>query len=152
MDEAIKNLESWTDEATKQILQNIINKKRKFDKKRNTHLIIMWLTVIVFFVYFLFLYKVIILPYSYSFAAIFSAFVNHSANPFFLVFSFGLFGYMNVLKKKVDKLEDEFHALRCEIVDKSTDLWKKDEAWEKRHLVFKLMKEKYDINLYHENK
>lgn len=59
---------------------------------------------------------------------------------------------MNVIRQKVDKLEEEFHALRCEIIDKSTDLWNTDEAWRNRHLVFRMMKEQYGINLYHENK
>ena len=151
MEDAIKNLEPWTDEATKQMLQNVVKRKRKFDKYERLHFTVLWLTVIAFFLYAWYLYKTIYVLYSYSASVMFSAYVSDSNNVWFLFISFGLFGYMNVLKKKVDKYEEEYHALRCEIIDKSSDLWQ-GEGWEKRHIVFKLMKEKYDINLYHENK
>jgi hypothetical protein len=59
---------------------------------------------------------------------------------------------MNIFREKKEKAEKEFHALRCEIIDKSKDLWKKEESWTSRHLVFEMMKKTFDINLYHENK
>ncbi|MEW8986220.1 MAG: DUF2663 family protein, partial [Bacillus sp. (in: firmicutes)] len=62
------------------------------------------------------------------------------------------YGLMNLFRNKRDKAEKEFHALRCEIIDKSKDLWRKEEAWSNRHLVFEMMKKNYDINLFHENK
>ena len=52
----------------------------------------------------------------------------------------------------MDKAEKEFHALRCEIVDRSKDLWKREEVWRERHKIFNVLKENYGINLYHENK
>ena len=64
----------------------------------------------------------------------------------------GLFGLMNVFRQKRDKAEKEFHLLRCEIIDKSKDLWGKEDQWKNRHIVFEMMKKNYDINLYHENK
>ena len=36
--------------------------------------------------------------------------------------------------------------IKVQIIGEST------EAWQKRHIVFELLKRKYDINLYHENK
>ena len=151
MEDSIKNLDHWTDDATKQMLQNVIKRKRKFDKYEKRHLHIMWTVIIVFSFYAFFLYKMIIEPNSYSAVSIFSAFVTNPYNGYFLILAFGLLGYLNVLKKKVDKYEKEYHALRSEIIDKSPDLWK-GEGWEKRHIVFEMMKNKYDINLYHENK
>ena len=59
---------------------------------------------------------------------------------------------MLILKKKMDKAEKEFHALRCEIVDRSKDFWKREEVWRERHKIFNVLKENYGINLYHENK
>ncbi|WP_062356251.1 YpbF family protein [Bacillus kwashiorkori] len=152
MDEIIKNLNDWTDEATKQMLQSVVKKKRKFDKLKIRHLLVMWITMFFALMFSYYLYKTVYLPYSYSFAAMFSAFVNNSYNGVLLVFIISLYGFMNVLKQKVDKIEGEFHALRCEIIDKSKDLWKSDEAWRKRHEVFYLLKNHYDINLFHENK
>ncbi|MFK4997736.1 DUF2663 family protein [Bacillus sp. N9] len=45
----------------------------------------------------------------------------------------------------------EFHNLRCEIIDKSKDLWK-EERWRSRHTIYAHLKKQYDINLYHESK
>lgn len=69
-----------------------------------------------------------------------------------LIFIIGLYGFMNLIRGKRDKAEKEFHALRCEIIDKSKDLWKKEDEWKNRHIVFEMMKENFDINLFHENK
>lgn len=152
MEAPIKMLEEWTDPATKQMLNKVVERKRKFDKFTFRHLLVMWATIFMAFIYIYFLYKTIAVPYSYSFAAMFSAFVGESKNLYALVLIVGLYGLMNLLKEKKEKAEKEFHALRCEIIDKSKDLWKHEEAWKKRHTVFEMMKKNYDINLYHENK
>lgn len=152
MESSIIMLDERTDQATKQMLQKVIERKRKFDDLKSKHLIIMWSTVFSSFVYFYYLYLSIAIPYSYSFASMFSAFVGNSINFYCLIVIIGLFGFMNLLREKREKAEKEFHALRCEIIDKSKDLWKKEEAWNYRHLVFEMMKKNYDINLYHENK
>jgi len=152
MDEPIKNLESWTDLATKQFLQNIVNKKQKFDRYKKYHLTIMWTTIFLGAAFIMYSYYFYFVPYSHSFFEMFSNFVDEFFNMVFFLIVISAFGFMNVLKKKMDKYEDEYHALRRELVDKSKDLWKSQEAWSKRHLVFQMMKEKYDINLYHENK
>ncbi|MDA7025673.1 DUF2663 family protein [Bacillus sp. CLL-7-23] len=55
-------------------------------------------------------------------------------------------------KKKEEKAEGEFHKLRCEIIQKSTDLWPYPKEWKSREAIFKLMKQQYDINLYFESK
>jgi hypothetical protein len=69
-----------------------------------------------------------------------------------LAAAIGLYGYMVLIKKKLDKAEKEFQLLRCEIINKSKQLWEKEEEWKNRHKVFEMMKKNYDINLYHENK
>lgn len=152
MDKLISQLDFKTDFAVKVMLQNVVNRKRKYDKYYKKHLYVMWATMICAAVYILFVYFTVTLPYSYSFYKMFSAFVNNSFHIFAIIFLFGLYGYMNVLGEKRDKAEKEFHALRCEIVAKSRDLWHMDEAWPERHEVFEMMLKNYDINLYHENK
>ena len=151
MDETIQTLE-YTDQATKKMLQKVIERKQKYDRLQFRHLIVMWTTIFLSFLYFYFLYKTVAIPYSYSFYAMFSAYVNESIHLYALVVIVGLFGFMNLLRQKRDKAEKEFHALRCEIIDKSTDLWGDKEAWKNRHLVFEKIKKEYDINLFHENK
>ena len=152
METSIIMLDERTDPATKQMLQKVVEKKRKYEALKSRHLLVMWAAVVCAFFYFYYLYKTIMVPYSYSFASMFSSFVDHSINFYALVLIVGLYGFMNLLKEKRDKAEKEYHALRCEIIDKSKDLWKKEEAWNNRHLVFEMMKKNFDINLFHENK
>ena len=151
MDSPILLLEH-TDQATKQMLENVRKRKEKFDKSKNLHTLFIWATITTTSIYFAYLYFTIAKLYSYSFAAMFSAFVNDSNNFTFLVVTVGLYGFMNVLRQKKEKKEKEYHELRCEIVDRSKDLWKKEVEWKNRHIVFEIMKKNYDINLYHEKK
>jgi hypothetical protein len=151
LDSPILLLEN-TDKATKQMLENVRKRKEKFDKSKRLHTLFIWATITTSSIYFAYLYITIAKLYSYSFAAMFSAFVNDSNNLTFLVLTVGLYGFMNVLKQKMDKKEKEFHELRCEIVARSKDLWKKEEEWKNRHVIFEMMKNNYDINLYHEKK
>ncbi|MBP3039700.1 YpbF family protein [Bacillaceae bacterium Marseille-Q3522] len=152
MDDAIKMLDHQTDETTKQMLQHVIDKKKKFDKRKKIHVVTIWGTSLLSFTYFIYLYYFIVNPYSYSFAAMFSAFVNETTHLYWLLLVIGMFGFMNLMRKEKEKTEDEYHALRCEIIDKSKDLWKEEASWKNRHLVFEMIKKKYDINLFVENK
>ncbi|TCN23011.1 DUF2663 family protein [Mesobacillus foraminis] len=152
MEQLIQNLDGRTDQATRRMLHNVVQRKRKFDKFKKNHLIVMWATIGMAGIFLAYLYLTTIKPYSYSFYEVFSVFVSRSPNLYFLILTAGLFGLMNLLKEKREKAEKEFHALRCEIIDKSKDLWKKEDEWKNRHLVFEMMKKMYDINLFHENK
>ncbi|HAQ08241.1 MAG TPA: DUF2663 domain-containing protein [Bacillus bacterium] len=152
MEPEIMKLDDKTDPATKKMLQNVIDRKRKFDRYKSRHLLSVWVTIGLISIYFYYLYLNVIKPYSYSFAKIFSVYVQNSANLYFLIVTVGVYGLMILLREKREKAEKEYHALRCEIVDRSKDLWKKEEEWKNRHVVFEMMKKIYDINLYHENK
>lgn len=152
METTIQMLDERTDQAARQMLQKVVERKRKFDRYKARHLAVMWAGVFVSFFYLIYLYYTVMEPYSYSFASMFSAFASNSVNLYLLFLAGGLYGTMNLFKEKKDKAEKEYHALRCEIVDRSKDLWKKEEEWKNRHIVFEMMKKNYDINLYHENK
>ncbi|WHX39146.1 YpbF family protein [Mesobacillus sp. AQ2] len=152
MEQEIMNLDDRTDPATKRMLQNVIDRKKKFERYKSRHLLSVWATIGLISIYFYYLYITVMKPYSYSFAEIFSVYVQNSANLYFLIFTVGTYGLMILLKEKREKAEKEYQALRCEIVDRSKDLWKKEDEWKSRHIVFDMMKKKYDINLYHENK
>lgn len=152
MEQEILDLDDKTDHATKKMLNNLIDRKRKFDRYKSRHLLSVWVTIGLITVYFYYLYVTVMKPYSYSFAEIFSVYVQNSANLYFLILTVGTYGLMILLKEKREKAEKEYHALRCEIVDRSKDLWKKEEEWKNRHVVFEMMKKTFDINLYHENK
>jgi Protein of unknown function (DUF2663) len=152
MESSIIMLDERTDQATRKMLQKVVERKQKYDRLESRHLIVMWSTILISFFYFIYLYYYLFQPYSYSFSAIFSSYVNQTSNLYLLIFIIGLYGYMNLIRGKRDKAEKEFHALRCEIIDKSKDLWKKEDEWKNRHIVFEMMKENFDINLFHENK
>lgn len=152
METSILLLDDKTDTATRQILENVIKRKKKFDLYKRRHALAIWGTLVPAFLFIVYLYNTIAQNYSYSFAAMFSAFVHDSNNLTFLIITVGMYGLMNLLKEKMDKAEKEFHELRCEIVDRSKDLWSKEDEWKNRHIVFEMMKKNYDINLYHEKK
>jgi Protein of unknown function (DUF2663) len=152
MESSIIRLDERTDQATRKMLQKVVERKEKYDRLASRHLIVMWSAILISFFYFIYLYYYLFQPYSYSFSAIFSSYVNQTSNLYLLIFIIGLYGYMNLIRGKRDKAEKEFHALRCEIIDKSKDLWKKEDEWKNRHIVFEMMKENFDINLFHENK
>ncbi|MDQ0213726.1 hypothetical protein J2S13_000120 [Oikeobacillus pervagus] len=151
MDPKLVHFNNGTDQATKQMLQALIDRKRKFEQLNKRYTITMWVTVFFCFFYMYMLYKTIIKPYSYSFFDIFSSAVRRSDMFLLFIVAVALFGIMKIWKDQKDKAEDEFHALRCEIIDRSKDLWK-NEAWAKRHQLFEFMKKDYGINLYHESK
>ena len=152
IEEKIILLESHTDEATKQMLQNVIKRKLKFDKlqKRLKHVRIA--TFLLFALFLIYVTIFIAQPNIDSFGAIITAFINNSLHLYVLLFLFVLYGAVLYLIKTSDKAEIEFHALRCEIIRKSIELWPQPTQWQKRHHVFEIMQKEYDINLYHENK
>ena len=152
MEQPILMLDHRTDPATKQMLENVVKRKRKFEDFKFNHNLSIILTLGLTTGFLFYIYKTAVSNYSYSFLEMFSAFLHKNINLWFLVTTIGMYGLMNFLKTKREKAEKEYHALRCEIVDRSKDFWKKEEEWKTRHTVFEMMKEKYDINLYHENK
>lgn len=152
MEPLIILLDEHTDQATKQMLQNVVNRKQKFESLQRKHRKILWSTVSVCIIFFIYLYLYVVIPYSYSFFAMFSAFVNQFNHLFFLVCTMGLYGYLTIVKNKMEKAEKEYQLLRCEIISKSKLLWEKESEWKNRHKVFEMMKKNFDINLYHENK
>ncbi len=152
MDTSNLLLDDKMDKATKKILENVIKRKKKFDKYKKRHTLAIWGTLIPAFLYINYLYFTIAKVYSYSFAAMFSAFVKDSSNLIFLFVTIGMYGWMNLMKEKMDKAEKEFHELRCEIVERSKDLWGTEEEWKNRHVVFDLMNKNFEINLYHQKK
>ncbi|EDL63611.1 YpbF family protein [Bacillus sp. SG-1] len=151
MNSHIAKLDEWTDLATKQMLQNVIERKQKWDKLKRFHLIMLWGSVFFAFILIYYFYNKVIGPYSYSFEAVFSAFFSKESHLYAFLFITGMFGAVKVLYDKKEKAEKDYHALRSEIIDRSKDLWKED-SWKKRHRVYELMKKEWDINLYHVSK
>ncbi|MHC0036083.1 DUF2663 family protein [Pseudoneobacillus sp. C159] len=152
MEESIDLLDENTDPATKQMLKNVVKKKKKFDTYKFAHNLSITMTLAITGWFLMYLYHFISIRSGSSFLDVFAYFLSQDKNLFVFLLLLGSFFGMNILKTQRDKFDKEFHGLRCEIVDRSKDLWKKEEEWKSRHIVFELMKKKYDINLYHEQK
>lgn len=56
---------------------------------------------------------------------------------------------MFYLKRKFDKAEKDVDKIRDDILDRSPDFWKTKEELQERYKIFKYLKEKQDINLFH---
>lgn len=151
MESFLINLDGHTDQTTKQMLQHLIEKKLKYNRYKNIHFIVFSTAILYGFFIFYFIYKTGIEPYSYSMLDAFSVLIEKSHFLMLIVIAFVLFGSVKIIFEKKEKSEKEFHALRCEIIEKSKDLWK-GESWKERHKIFEQMKKNYDINLYHESK
>jgi len=152
MEPAIILLDDLTDQTTKQMLHNVVMKKRKFEALEKKYLQWVWAAMAATFLLLFDVYFYIAVPYSYSFAKMFTVFVEGFGHFILLGLALGANGYMVLMKKKMDKAEKEYQGLRTEIISKSNILWEQEESWKSRHKVFEMMKKKFDINLYHENK
>ncbi|TSB46877.1 DUF2663 family protein [Alkalicoccobacillus porphyridii] len=53
------------------------------------------------------------------------------------------------LQKKAEKADNDFEELRGELIERAEELWKQDEGWQKRKLVFQHVLTDYGINLYY---
>ncbi|AKP47628.1 MULTISPECIES: DUF2663 family protein [Bacillus] len=151
MDSVLLMLDDGTDEATKQMLQNLIERKRKLDKLHKKQMFFLSLFFLYTFLFIYLFYKKLLIPYSDSAFQIISSFFDSRMMLLLLLAGAALLGAVKIFRDQKDKAEEEFHALRCEIIDKSKDLWKND-AWENRHKIFEMMERKFGINLYHESK
>ncbi|MEJ9211380.1 DUF2663 family protein [Bacillus smithii] len=151
MNSVLLMLDDGTDEATKQMLQNLIERKRKLDKlhKKQMFFLSLFFLYTILFIYLF--YKKLLIPYSDSAFQIISSFFDSRMMMLLLLAGAALLGAVKIFRDQKDKAEEEFHALRCEIIDKSKDLWKND-AWENRHKIFEMMEKNFGINLYHESK
>ncbi|CAG9623503.1 DUF2663 family protein [Sutcliffiella rhizosphaerae] len=147
----IKMLGQHTDEATKQTLQLLVNKKRKFDnfKKRELRWRIACCLTLGLFIGYIYYF---LFHQSYSTAASISYFFDRSVHLWIVMFIGFQLGMIKYLLYKKDKTEKEYHDLRKEMVKRSDDYWSQPEDWKQRHLVYDMMKKEFDINLFHETK
>jgi uncharacterized membrane protein len=152
MDRRIQQLNELTDEVAKQMLQSVIDKKTKLDQIQNKERRIRWLLLgclALICAYILFSFQQLsFVTYQTAFTFILSS-VYHLV---MLIIVFSLYYYLLQVRKKSEKIEKEFHDLRCEVIQKSPHLWGDPQKWAARQQVFSMIKKEYDINLYYENK
>ncbi len=133
------------------MLENVIERKEKYEKAKIKHLFYLWVSIFYGFAFSYISYTFILSPHDYSFYAMFSAFFTSGPMLLSFLVAVFLFGASKIHFDKKEKTEKEYQTLRCEIIDRSKDLWK-DQAWKQRHIIFEFMKKEFDINLYHQSK
>ncbi|GIN73452.1 hypothetical protein J14TS2_39270 [Bacillus sp. J14TS2] len=139
------------DPTTKRILQNLIDRKLKLNRFKQLHFILFSSAILFSTILFYSVYNMAVLPYRSSVFDLITFVLQQNHFIFLLLLAFGLFGTVKIVFEKREKSEQDFHALRREVIDKSGDLWK-GEQWGERHKIYEQMKKKYDINLYHQSK
>jgi hypothetical protein len=138
------------DEVTKQMLFGVIEKKQKWERLRKNVIFLQIVTFSGFTAFFIYVLFNLVVP-SGTWAAFVQVFFGKTAHLYILLLLFTSYWAVLHYKRNADKAEEEFHSLRCEIIQKSADLWKEEQQWKERHKLFELMKKEYDINLYYEN-
>jgi len=149
----VKKLSHYhVDEPTQYILESVITKKEKLSATQKSMNKWKW----AFF-------GCLLLGMSYlfvftsqlnlrAFSDFIQFFLDDSKHLFLLIIIVSTYFKMIQMQKQCDKLEKEFNDLRCEIIQKSKDIWSTPAQWENRKDLYAAMKQTYDINLYHENK
>ncbi|OQP05959.1 MULTISPECIES: YpbF family protein [Geobacillus] len=137
------------DEVTKEMLLAVIEKKKKWERleKRTTVLQAASFVGLAAFLLYVIANAAAVATWSGRFAWFFAAPVHI----LILLLLCTVYWAAVYYKGKSEKAEDDFHALRCEIIQKSIDLWKDEEQWNGRHRLFEWLKREYDINLYYEH-
>ncbi|RWR15007.1 DUF2663 family protein [Siminovitchia fortis] len=151
MDKIMLTLDEQVDEATKRMIQHLIEKKMKYDHYKNTHFFILSFFILYCLTLLFICYTLVIVPNGYSIMNSITALLGTNHLILLFLMAVLLFGALKFYFEKKEKAETEFHDLRCEIIEKSQDIWN-EEHWPSRHRVFDEMKKKYDINLYYESK
>lgn len=148
----IQLLKNHTDEPTKQMLDNLVERKRKFETYKNKCFRAQFFTFVLVMGFIVYLYAFIIKPTGGQIDVVLHALFDGEYHIFFILLIVGGYATAQYYKKKEDKAETEFQNLRCEVIRKSAELWPQPTQWQKRHEVYSMMKQEFDINLFHESK
>lgn len=139
------------DQVTKHMIEQLISRKKQLKKMQQLHLIILLITFIFTLVAIIYFYYQLSINYSETIIDFFFNIVTSPSNLSLFIILSCCFASLKFVSEQVQKLDDDFDNLRIEIIEKSPDLWRSDEAWQNRHEIFEKISEKFDINLYYEN-
>lgn len=143
--------DQYLDEIGTIIINDLQKLKLKFDKKEHDIKIYNRLYIGSAFGLLAYIILYTIVPYWDQYNILIGKLISNVNHYFFIVIIVTFHFRINYLKEKSEKAEKEYHALRCEVIQRAEDLWPHGAMWEKRHLFFKEMKDKHNINLYYEN-
>ena len=149
---SIQLLKDHRDEPTKKMLHHLVERKRKYETYKSKCFKAQFLTFVLAMGFIVYLYAFIVKPTGGQLEMIFHYIFNGKYHILMVLLIVGGYGSAQYFKKKEEKAETEFHNLRCEVIRKSIELWPQPTHWKIRHEVFSLMKNEFDINLFHESK
>lgn len=137
-------------EVTEKVLKELI--KRKDEEKRWKSAVskagLILIILFAFLMFYFFSAKQGLMD-RFSFTAFHAAVFS---DPILWLFGLGLlFGFFRLqhVSKKYEEADDDFEELRCELIERSEELWSEPEEWRNRHHIFTLLEEEYGINLFH---
>jgi len=139
------------DKVAKEMLQGVIEKKQKVAHLHHIIVLLRIVTFTGFSLFAIYFMLFIVYPNEFAFGLIVGDFLNKPVHLVVLLLLFSIYWFMRFYQNKHEEAENEFHALRCEIIQKSADLWKSETEWRERYRIFEIIKQKYDINLFYEN-
>ncbi len=133
---------------SKTTLLYLMKKKEKENKmQRNLNIIGITSIIIILLFASYFYYKMKINGGLGS--SVLSFILNDGLLLFFMALLALLLYSMFHFKKKFDKAEKDVDKIRDDILDRSTDFWKSKDELKERYKVYKYLKDKQDINLFH---
>ncbi|HHY71651.1 MAG TPA: DUF2663 family protein [Bacillus bacterium] len=141
----------YLDEVGQVIIKDLLQLKRKFDKKEAELRFykLAFLVIVAFFIGYLLFF--IVMPYRFHYGMMISLLVNNVYHYLFIAVIVTIHSRLKFVEKKADMAEKDFNTLRCEVIQRSEELWPDGEKRKQRHHFFIEMKEKYNINLYYES-
>ena len=91
-----------------------------------------------------------LIPYWNNLGMIIRRFLAGSDHLFLLLLSIVSYATFQKIHQTCEKKEEEFHSLRCEVIQRSEELWGQNHL-DIKYQIFEEMKKSYGINLYYEN-
>lgn len=135
------------------ILETLGKRKEKLDKLENLMLVVKILYFFVLIVTLTLLYRIMNLPEERSIVNLINSLKIHSEFIWIVIFSIiFLQTYQSALKVKIDKHKDKYESLRVETVDLLNTTWIWRMNLDTREKIAKIMKEKYDVNVFYKSK
>lgn len=151
MEENVRDL-PYTDEPTKVIIQELVDRKRYFQRKKMHYKFIL---LLAFICTLMFVSNFLVTFYStsdnHSIVQTYLLFHDDKLTWALLLMTAASFLLVKFYKVGLSEAKADYKALRLEVIQKGTDLWQEIECWTHRHQVFSKLKEDYDINLFYEN-
>ncbi|WP_458412657.1 DUF2663 family protein [Schinkia sp. CFF1] len=147
----MENMRLYLDEVGQVIIQDLCKLKTKYEKKESELKLLRMMMLISAAIFIGYVLIFTVLPFRFQYGVMISRLINDGYHYLFIAVLVTLHFRFRFIEKKAEKLEKEYNALRCEVIQRSEELWPEGEKRAKRHHFFKLMKEKYKINLYYEN-